>query len=180
MLVREAPLPIAGLTDRAGLARRLAASLYESTLLSALALALGFALLPILGPQTPLPADGGVLPLPGPVAQTASFACLVAVLGAYCVWGWSGGRSTLPMKTWRVALETTAGAPVSIARAAARYGAWWIGPALAVAGYAAWRPSGHGAWAAALVAFNYAWAWVNADRQFLHDRIAGTRMVVVR
>jgi hypothetical protein len=32
----------------------------------------------------------------------------------------------------------------------------------------------------ALLAVNYAWAVVNADRQFLHDRVAGTRMVVAR
>jgi uncharacterized RDD family membrane protein YckC len=32
----------------------------------------------------------------------------------------------------------------------------------------------------ALLALNYAWVLVNADRQFLHDRVAGTRMVVAR
>jgi hypothetical protein len=31
----------------------------------------------------------------------------------------------------------------------------------------------------ALLAVNYAWALVNSDRQFLHDRIAGTRLVVL-
>jgi uncharacterized RDD family membrane protein YckC len=31
----------------------------------------------------------------------------------------------------------------------------------------------------AIVALNYAWALVNADRQFLHDRIAGTRMIAI-
>jgi uncharacterized RDD family membrane protein YckC len=164
-------------SERAGVVRRLAASLYEGLLLTALALAVGFALLPLLTPPSSLPADERALALSGPEAQAISFGCLFALLGAYCVWGWSGGRRTLPMKTWRLALESKAGTAVSLTQASLRYGAWWIGPAVAIASYAALRPTGHGRWAVALLAFNYAWALVNADRQFLHDRVAGTRMV---
>jgi uncharacterized RDD family membrane protein YckC len=36
---------------------------------------------------------------------------------------------------------------------------------------------GHGRWAMALAAINYACAFVDRDRQYLHDRIAGTRLV---
>ena len=169
-----------GANDRAGFLRRLAASLYEGLLLAALALVVGFALLPLVSPPSFLPGDARALPLPGSAARAMSFGCLFAVLGAYCVWGWSRGRRTLPMKTWRIALESTAGTPVSPIGAAVRYGAWWIGPAFAIAAYVALRPVGHGRWAVALLALNYAWALVNADRQFLHDRVAGTRMVVAR
>jgi uncharacterized RDD family membrane protein YckC len=83
------------------------------------------------------------------------------------------------MKTWRLAMESTEGAPVSVPRAALRYAACWIGPALAIAAYAALRPLGYDRWAVALLAVNYAWALVNSDRQFLHDRVPGTRIVVV-
>jgi hypothetical protein len=31
-----------------------------------------------------------------------------------------------------------------------------------------------------MLAINYAWALVNSDRQFLQDRVAGTRLVLVR
>jgi hypothetical protein len=41
------------------------------------------------------------------------------------------------------------------------------------------RPLGHGRWALAALALNYAWAFVDMDRQFLHDRIAGTRLMRV-
>lgn len=164
------------MNKRAGAGRRLAASLYESLLLAALALVAGFALLPALGGAHP-PADARAMPLPGPVAREISFGCLFVVFGTYCVWGWTGGRRTLPMKTWRIKLESASGARVGISRAAVRYVAWWIGPALAIAGYAALRPLGYGRWAVALLAVNYAWALVNADRQFLHDRVAGTRLV---
>jgi uncharacterized RDD family membrane protein YckC len=162
---------------RAGIGRRFAASVYEALLLSALALLVGFALLPVLSPTSP-PASRALAPL-GSVAQAISFCALVLVLGAYCVWGWSGGRRTLPMKTWRLALESVSGLHASLARAGVRYAAWWIGPALAVAAYAMLRPSGHGRWAIALLAINYAWAVLNRDRQFLHDQVAGTRLVLV-
>ena len=139
----------------------------------------GFALLPVLSSLSSAPVDAHTLSLLGPAAQAVSFGCLFAVLGAYCIWGWSGGRRTLPMKTWRIALESSAGAPVSPVRAAVRYGAWWIGPAFAIVAYAALRPAGHGRWAVAILALNYTWALVNADRQFLHDRVAGTRMIAI-
>ncbi|HWZ70077.1 MAG TPA: RDD family protein [Casimicrobiaceae bacterium] len=160
--------------------RRLAASLYEVLLLAALALAVGFALLPVLSAAPSLPADQRSLALLKPAAQAVSFGCLFAVLGAYCAWGWSDGRRTLPMKTWRLALESAVGAPVSLSRAAVRYVACWIGPGLAIATYAGLRPLGYSQWAMALLAVNYAWVLVNSDRQFLHDRVAGTRLVVAR
>lgn len=165
------------MNKRAGVGRRLAASLYETLLLAALALVVGFALLPVLGAAPSLPADERALPLLKPGAQAISFGSLFLVLGAYCVWGWSGGRRTLPMKTWHIAMESAAGARISLSRAALRYAAWWIGPALAIAAYAALRPQGHDRWALALLAVNYAWVLLNADRQFLHDRVAGTRLV---
>jgi uncharacterized RDD family membrane protein YckC len=84
------------------------------------------------------------------------------------------------MKTWRLAMQSTRGAPVSISRAALRYVAGWIGPGLAIAAYAGLRPLGYSRWAVALLIVNYAWALVNSDRQFLQDRVAGTRLVVVR
>ena len=166
------------MSKRAGARRRLAASLYETLLLSALALVVGFALLPVLG--TASPPDSHVLPLLTPAAQAISFVSLLVALGGYCVWGWSGGRRTLPMKTWHIAMESTSGARVSAARAALRYVAWWIGPALAIGAYAALRPYGYGRWALVLIAVNYAWALLNTDRQFLHDRIAGTRLTGAR
>jgi len=164
------------MNKRAGARRRLAASLYETVLLSALALVTGFALLPALGLASP--SNSRVLPLLGPAAQAISFVSLFAVLGAYCVWGWSDGRQTLPMKTWHIAVESTSGSCVSMARAALRYVAWWIGPALTIGAYATLRPYGYGRWAVGLLAVNYAWALLNTDRQFLHDRLAGTRLTV--
>jgi hypothetical protein len=59
-----------------------------------------------------------------------------------------------------------------------RYAAGWIGPALAIGGYAALRPFGHAPDALAFLALDYAFALVDPERQFLQDRIAGTRVIV--
>jgi uncharacterized RDD family membrane protein YckC len=160
---------------RAGLARRLAASLYEGLLLIALALAVSLVLLPWMGPASADPS--GPLVLPGPGARMISFSCVFVVFGAYCIWLWSGGRRSLPMRTWRLALVAVAGAAVTPVRAGLRYLGAWIGPACAIAAYLALRPYGHRRWAAAFLAINYAWALVDRDRRFLHDRLAGTRLV---
>lgn len=166
----------------AGLLRRLGASVYEALLLAALFLGIGFALLPAVTPSSAgVPARGVRSPphyLLTPSARALSGAVLFGVSGAYCVGLWSGGRRTLPMKTWRIGLRTRTGLSVAPKAALARFLACWIGPALAVAGYSALQPAGAGRWALLLLVLNYAWAFFDRDRQFLQDRIAGTRLVI--
>ncbi|CAG0973459.1 hypothetical protein BURK1_01351 [Burkholderiales bacterium] len=164
-----AAVPGAGAAS-AGLASRLAALVYEALVAAALALVAGFALTPLMSPS----ASPSVAPiLPAMAGRVAGFALLVAALGAYFVWGWTGGRRTLPMKTWRLRLVDRDGAPPGARRAIARYFAAWIGPAIAILAYAATQS--HLAWAA--LAIGCAWALVDRDRAFLHDRLAGTRVV---
>jgi hypothetical protein len=178
---------VAGVGEPAGLARRLGASAYEALLLAALLLVVGFALLPIVTPTDRVTANalrdaGTGRPTPylmSRPARAASGALLFGVCGAYCVGLWSGGRRTLPMKTWRIALRSARGAAVPPQTAALRYFACWIGPASALAGYLALAPLGHGRWALPLLAVNYAWALVDRDAQYLQDRIAGTRLLAV-
>jgi uncharacterized RDD family membrane protein YckC len=161
----------------ASLTRRCAAALYESMLVAALALVAGFLLAPVVSPQA-----AGVphsLVVPTAPARAFEFAALFALGGAYCAYGWSRGRRTLPQKTWSVALVDGQGCPLSPARALARYAACWIGPALALVAYLALRPHGLGAHAAWLVLLNWLWALVDRDRRFLHDRIAGTRIIAL-
>jgi len=158
----------------ASLPRRIAAVIYESMLLGALALALGFALLPFYGPAAPGEHSLEILP---PFMRAVSFGVVFAVCGAYCVWLWTGGRRTLPMKTWRIALESASGSVVTAGPAVVRYLASWIAPACSILAYLILRPYGQGRWALALLAINHAWALIDPDRQFLHDRIAATRLV---
>jgi len=143
--------------------------------LAAIVLLAGFLTAPFVAPASSGEAAIRV-PAPGARALTAAVAFVVA--GAYCTWSWSGGRRTLPMKTWRLDLARADGRPVDAGTAAIRYLAAWIGPAAALVAYVALRPDGLGAHAAWLVALNFLWALVDPQRQFLHDRIARTRLVM--
>lgn len=158
----------------AGIARRYAALLYEALLLVALLFLASFLLTPLVSPGT---AASGSLALPSTAGRAVSFVALFALGGAFYGWSWRAGRRTLPMKTWRLALVTAQRAPLSRRTAFVRYLAAWIGPALAVASYALLAPHGLGALAWPIVALNWLAAFVDPERQFLHDRIAGTRLV---
>lgn len=162
--------PAATPAPRAGLRRRLASLVYEALLATAFVLIAGFLLTPLM---SPIEAGERALVVPSAWRRAAGFALLVALMGVYFMHGWTAGRRTLPMKTWRLALVDAAGAPPSRRQALVRYAAGWIGPALAIAVYAAT----HSRWALAALAINYLWAFVDRDRLFLHDRIAGTRIV---
>jgi uncharacterized RDD family membrane protein YckC len=150
--------------------RRLAALAYESLIVAAIVLVAGFALTPLM---SPVAGPGHALVLPSPFGRAAGFVALVAILGAYAAIGWSRGRRTLPMKTWRLALVDVAGAAPTRQRALARYAAAWIGPLAALSAYAVT----HSPLSALLLGLNHGWALVDRDRQFLHDRLAGTRLV---
>jgi uncharacterized RDD family membrane protein YckC len=162
----------------AGLARRAAAVAYELLLLVAVIFIAGFLLLPLVTPGHAGSAQELIVP---PLPQRVALFCLLfAIMAAYFVWSWSDGRRTLPMKTWRLRLTLADGQPVPPKAALLRYLAAWIGPVLAIAAYAGLARLGLGAHAAWFVAFNFLWAFVDRERQFLHDRIAGTRLVVDR
>jgi uncharacterized RDD family membrane protein YckC len=82
---------------------------------------------------------------------------LFAAAGAYFVWHWTRTGQTLAMKTWRLRLVTRQGAALTAGRALLRY-------VTAVAGLA-------------LVGVGFLWALVDREHAFLHDRLAGTRIV---
>lgn len=145
---------------------------YEALLLAALALVAGFLLLPLVSPTR-----AATLVIPPMFVRTMTFCLLAAAAAIYYGWFWSEGRRTLAQKTWRLRLVDVDGAPLPRATALVRYAAGWIGPAAAIAMYAALRPAPADRYAALLVLVNYAWALIDPDRQFLHDRLAGTRVV---
>ena len=157
----------------ATLPRRLAALLYEALLVTALVFVLGFAMLPLVSPRA-----SGALGVPPAPQRAALFCVTFAVLALYFTWCWSDGRRTLAQKSWRLALSRRDGSVPGRRTALARYLAAWIGPALAVIAYVPLHSLGLGAHAAWLVGFNFLFALIDRERQFLHDRMAGTRVVV--
>ena len=158
----------------ASLARRLGALLYEALLLVAMALVAGFAFLPLISPVTSTAAAPGV---PPPFARTMLFCALSGLAALYCTWCWSEGRRTLPQKTWRIRIVGDDGRPIARKTALLRYLAAWIGPAAALAVYAALPATPLRRYALLIGLLNYAFALVDRERRFLHDRLAGTRLV---
>ena len=97
---------------------------------------------------------GMQLVLPGPLLITH----LLLVLMAYFLWFWRHGGQTLAMQTWKLRLESgRTGASISLPQSMLRFALCF--PSLLFFG-------------AGLV-----WAIFDRDRQFLHDRLAGTRIV---
>ncbi len=107
-------------------------------------------------------------------------AFLFLVAAAYFIHSWTDSGHTLAMKTWRIKLIQPGHARLPIKVAAMRYLlAWgWFVPAMI-----AWRVLGLSTKSELGTAFGIgmlAWALTilfDKDRQFLHDKIAGTRLV---
>ncbi|MDP1527425.1 MAG: RDD family protein [Rhodocyclaceae bacterium] len=93
--------------------------------------------------------------LPGPILVLHVF----LVLGAYFVWYWHQHGHTLAMQTWKLKITRADGEKPSLNQLLLRYFLSW--PSLLFYG-------------AGLI-----WALVDRDRQFLHDRLAGTRIIFV-
>ena len=146
--------------------------MYEMLLIAAVMLVAGFAVLPLLG--APLSSERGAssLQILPPATRAFLFLYYIAVLGAYSVYSWTRDRRTLGMKTWRLRLEARDGQPLDARDAIKRYVFAWIGPALGLAVYVSL-----GRWGLLAGFVNYAWAWIDRDKLFLHDRLAGTRIV---
>ena len=108
---------------------------------------------------------------------------LFVVLGGYFVYFWSRRGQTLAMRTWHIRIVVADGTPPRPLRAALRYLlAWlWFMPALA----ALWLSglSGTGTVFTVLLTGVLAYAaltWLHPQRQYLHDALCGTRLVVAR
>jgi uncharacterized RDD family membrane protein YckC len=161
----ETPTPDAAPTPK--LRRRLASMTYEAMLLFAVVFIAGYLFDTLTQSRSAL------------MFRHARQAWLFVVLGIYFVWFWMHGGQTLAMKTWHVRLVPAAGPPMTYGRAIGRFFLLWIFvlPTLAVVDAVGWHGwPAVGALAAALLLPPF-YARFDRDRQFLHDRLAGTRIV---
>lgn len=131
--------------------RRLAGSLFYEFLVVFSLLMVGFWI-----PQTILaPFLTG---LDKPSYQRIMILHIFVLLMVYFVWFWINGGQTLSMKTWRLRLISADGYRLRPAQALLRYLA---------------------AWPSVVFLIGLLWVFFDRDRRFLHDRIAGTRIVSI-
>lgn len=133
----------------AGLRRRFAALVYEALLL------LGVLALLWLVPNL-------IIGMVFEVAEPGwlGWVHIFVALGIYFLWYWRGSGQTLAMQTWRLRLVTAdGGKPVGWRRALLRYALSW--PSVCLFGAGLW------------------WAFIDRDKQFAHDRLAGTVIVLL-
>jgi uncharacterized RDD family membrane protein YckC len=144
---------------------RIAAMVYELLLVTAVVFVASFIIIPVVGEMHQS-------------WQRHLFQVyLLGVLFAYFSAFWLRSGQTLAMKTWRIRLVQENGDTLTFKQAVLRFVLAGFFPALALIGY--W-------WTHTIIFFwiffaglSFLWALIDRDRQFLHDRIAGTRLVRV-
>lgn len=92
------------------------------------------------------------------VSPRALWLHILLLLLIYFVWCWLNGGQTLPMKTWKLRIINSDGLPLRPMQAVLRYLIAW--PSILLFGIGIF------------------WVMFDKDQQFLHDRLAGTRIVV--
>lgn len=161
-------LRASGEAEAPGLARRLAAFIYEGVLLFGVVFVAGYLFSALTQQRHAMQG------------QHALQAFLFAVLGIYFVWFWSRGGQTVAMKAWHIRVVDLAGRPVSQLRALARYVlSWlWFLPALASVYLLGLHTAGaiFGSLFAGVIAYALL-SRLHPQRQFLHDAICGTQLI---
>lgn len=148
------------------LRRRMACWLYEGVLLFGVVMLAGLAFGIATNTRNALQHRHGL--------QTAVF----LILALYFMYFWHRGQ-TLPMKTWRIRITDRAGQPVGWGRAGVRYllaWLWFLPPLAAMAPFDLHK----GQISVLLLGWVAVWALLSRfhpQRQFLHDALAGTRLV---
>lgn len=164
--VPPSPVPVAPATPT--VRRRLAALMYEAVLLFGVVFIAGYLFSTLTQQRN------------GLVHHNWLAAWIGLVVGAYFVWFWTHGGQTLPMKTWRLrVVDARDGARLSVSRAVLRYVlAWlWFLPPLALHPLLGLKVPQTLIVAGVWFSLYAAVGRVGASRQFLHDRVAGTRIV---
>ncbi len=148
--------------------RRFAAMMYEGVLLFGIVFAVGYLFDVLTESRNAL------------MYRNLRQFILFLAIGLYFLLCWRGGQ-TLPMKTWNIRLVDRHGGRPTTGKMVLRYLLLWPLPLLAtllikgaslLTGYTSTD---------LLIVFApfsiFVWSWFDRDGQFLHDRLAGTRLV---
>ncbi len=151
--------------------RRFACMMYEGVLLFGVVFLAGYLFDTLTQSRSGLTFRGG------------RQAVIFVAIGIYFLACWRYGGQTLPMKTWNVRLIDRNGKTPPVQRLILRYMSLWIVP-LVFAGviWGLVQLTGHNSMYMLIVFAPFTlfiWTWIDADKQFLHDRLLGMRLVSV-
>lgn len=142
---------------RAGLLRRLASLLYDSFIVGAIWMLIGFILQLVVGPDTSQLIDGQVQT--DPLLDNILFILMVVSCAGFFLWFWTKSGQTVGMLAWRIKVVDLKGGNISVRQAALRFLLAW--PAFFILG------------------LGYLWLYVDAEGDALHDKISSTKVVVL-
>lgn len=146
-----------GSNPSASLGRRLAAMLYDGFLVVAIWFLLGFLLQIIFGSTGNEMVDGEVQT--DPLRSAILFFLMMLSAWGFYAWFWTRSGQTLGMIAWRIRAESRQGGLLSGRQTIQRWLLAW--PAMFVFG------------------LGYLWLLVDANGDALHDRLSGTRVVLL-
>jgi uncharacterized RDD family membrane protein YckC len=148
---------------------RFAAMVYELVLLFGVVFLASYALLSATRWTYPLPDH----------QRWVLQAVLFVVIGIYFAWCWSRGGQTLAMKSWGLRVVEAGGGRLTLGRAALRYLLAWhlfVPGLVLIALFQTHALIDLVVVGASFIGMLFT-AWLDPQRQWLHDRLLGTRLV---
>lgn len=142
----------------AGLGRRLAAMVYDGLLLIAIYAVVGMILIPFATPDSSA-NQHQVSVLSEQFRYGVLTPTLLVVTFFFYGYFWTHARRTLGMQTWQLELHRMDGGPITWRNALVRY--LWSLPSFFLFGAGYW------------------WIWLDREGLAIHDRLSGTRIVVI-
>lgn len=142
---------------RPGLLRRLAAIFYDSVLIFALWVIVFALLTPI--EEAVEPANPNALYFAAAV-ETVETLAIISVMLAFHLGFWTHGGQSLGMRAWRLRVVRCDGSPLRLRDALVRYLAAWL--------------------SALCLGLGFLWSLWDREGYAWHDRLSGTRLVMVR
>ena len=135
----------------------MAALLYDSFLVAAIWMVLGFLLQLIVGPDSNQLVDGVVKT--DPLLDVILFLIMIASSSGFYIWFWTQSGQTLGMIAWRIKVETLDENLISFQQGVIRYATAW--PAFFLFG------------------LGYLWLYVDSNGDAAHDKLSRTKVVLL-
>jgi uncharacterized RDD family membrane protein YckC len=161
--------------------RRYAAIGYDTVVVLAIWMVVGFAVLWVFGIEGNVNADDDGMPYLSPVYSYTVFLTMILSAWLFFAWFWTHSGQTIGMQAWKIKIQNQDGSNVNYLQSLKRFAFAFL--SLIPAGIVAYwlirmDLSALGILIFIALDFGHWWALFNTDRKSLHDRISES--VVVR